>query len=544
MADGCQRDFDLYMRAAWGVQFNPRGRWYDPNRHPNLARFLQTFGLRWLRDRKLGNQRETYLMVVWPRDTAKTVTITKGFPTWLQLHDPDLAVSLGSATAGRSRDFLRAIATVLEGRDRYARFTQYYGMWYDPSLTWREDMMVHARRESLGLSEPSFGTFSVETGATAYHPDVIIIDDPITKEKMRENSNWLQLVNEHMINLIPVLKRGGLFVYVGTPYHDGDAIHTLWRDEGVAKFYGDAPDDGDRYLGGRWHVFYLPGKSRTGVPNFPTIWTPEKMERYEKRSPLDFSAQVLLTPAAGGHMPFQRMHLDTMWMDSTSVPRSWQITVHLDTAFKTPDRVGRGDENVIVVAAHATDGTGRVAFLECLGSNQWHADQCLEQVVEVVHRYRKKGFFIRGITDEEEIGGKAGSWRSQIRNRFVLAGTGMPVVHLIRRQHAGKKVDRLMDVAGHWASGTVRLVKNGPGIERLVSQMLRIGQSRFDDYADAAADAFHEVVYNPAVRETTPEEGTWTMPERPYDDLLKGAGYFDAESSFGFHPQRTREPIR
>lgn len=544
LAAACKESFWLFLKHAFGVAHSPRGRWLYEPRHRELCRFLETFGKRWLSDRAKGNERETHLMVNWPRDTGKTVVVTKAFPIWLQLHDPDLAVALGSATRERSISFLQAVAAVLEGKDRYARFSEYYGVWHDPTLTWQPNSgtLVHGRRQALGISEPSFGNFSVETGATAYHPDVIVLDDPITKEKMRDNANWLQIVNEHLINLIPVLKRGGLFLYVGTPYHDGDAIHTLWREEGVARFFGTPPVDSHRYLGGRWNVFFIPGKAADGTPNFPTIWTPEKMERYERRSPQDFAAQVLLEPATGAHMPFQRMHLDSMWISEADIPRSWHVTLHMDTAFKKPDRLGRGDDNVIVVAFHATDGTGKVAFGECIGSNRWQADQMLEKLVELVQRYRKRGFYIRCLTDEEEMGGKAGIWRSQIRNRFALARVQMPIMHLLKRQET-RKIERITDAAGHWASGTVQLVRRGAGLETLISQMLRIGQSQHDDYADAAADAFHELVYNPAERPPD-DDSDWVIPERPYDDLLKGMGYYQRDPEVTDVPIQTRrEPI-
>ena len=82
--------FWAFLLYGWGARTNPKGTWFDPYVDYPLARFLELQGRRWLRHRRCLQGRK--VMVVAPRDTAKTVKITKAFNVWLHLQDPNLAV--------------------------------------------------------------------------------------------------------------------------------------------------------------------------------------------------------------------------------------------------------------------------------------------------------------------------------------------------------------------------------------------------------------------------------------------------------------------
>ena len=537
MAAACKERLWFFVKYAQGVALNPRGSWLDPVEDERFCDTLQAHVMRWFRKRA-----ELYdgrIMVIKPRDVGKTVICTKGLSLWMHLHDPDLATTFDSATLKRATDFLRAQKEVISGRDPYAHFARYYGNWRDRERLWNTDEFVHAKRRAMGISEPSFSTCAVETGVTAYHPDVLILDDPITFEKLREEGNWFEIVNRHLISLGYALKRGGLFIYVGTPYGDRDAINTLAREEGFWIVHGQEIEF-SHMRPGKWVLYFRPGRAPDGAPNYPRVWTETKMIREEKRSPKDFASQVLCTPLSGDFMPITRQQMDKLWIDRASVPKNVVATIHMDTAFKTPERMGRGDWNVIVVALHSQDGKGDVYYRDCLGSNRWTQDEMLEHLAAVVMMLRRERIHIRAITDEPEIGGHRGVWQRQVRSFMANLNISCPPVLLLDRA-GNRKSFRIAEVAGFWTDGHVYLVKDAPGIMYLHNQMLNGGSyAGHDDFSDAAADAFNEQVYY-GMQLPMADKG-WQPPTRPYDDVLKdGVGAYD-DYVLGLDAYR-REPI-
>jgi hypothetical protein len=536
LAWACREDLWAFTQWAWGVRLNPKGTWFDPYVDQPLCRWLQIQARRWLKHRRCGVDRK--LLICQPRDTAKTVKITKAFHLWLHLQDPDISSAMGSADYPRAAAFLTAMKQVMDGTDQTSLFAQIYGSWRHPLRAWREDRIVHAQRESLGVSEPSIDTFSVETGMTAYHPDVAFIDDPITIDKLSETGSWITKVNRFLIGMIPVVRKDGLTVFVGTPYEDGDAITTLLREEGVASITGQqVPFEVKK--GGPWHVFYLPAQSPEGEVLYPKVWSLGKIAAYEERSPMDAAAQIHCNPLAGEHIPLTAEQIDEMWVELAHVPKNLRFTIHLDTAFKTIQTIGRGDDSVIVVAGHAVDGSGDVYYHKALVSNRWRSEEFLDLLVQVVQQVRGQGgihHHISYITDERPIGGHTEIWENQLRSFFGNLNVSMPTLKMIDRSKGPSKPDRLREVAGFWVDGHVKLVRGGVGLDRLVGQMLRNGKPK-DDIADAAADAFFLEVYRPTVGAY--DDGPSRTPKRPYDDLLQGGRTGDYEFSYERHGGRT-----
>lgn len=526
-----------FLQWGFGVRANPKGTWFEPSRDYPLARFLQLYGTKWLRHRKCG--RSMKLMIIEPRDTAKTVKITKAFQIWLHLQDVNLSTAMGSADRGRAEAFLLAIKAVLDGTDDASLFARVFGNWRHPLRPWREDALVHGRRQFTAVSEPSFGTFSVETGATAYHPDVAIIDDPITIQLLNETGTWLKKVNAFMLSMIPVVRKDGLTIYVGTPYEEGDAITTLLRDEGVASVHGmKIPFEYKE--GGEWHVFYMSARDEAGVPLFPKVWSESAMLDYERRSPMDYAAQVMCNPIAGQNRPISKELLAGLWVDRAHVPKNLVYTIHMDTAFKHVTRIGTGDDNAIVLAGHAQDGSGDVYYEEARYSNSWQVGDVLDELAKMILalRNRKPRPTISRLTDERPTG-KPGLWPLQVKGFLANLNLPCPPFLEIDRQKGPSKANRLRDVAGYWVDGRVKLVRGGKGLEKLAAQMLTLGKPH-DDLADAAADAFNDQIYYPMVYSgDDPERQRW--PSRPYDDMLQGsAEYFDPLSEGSY----AREPIR
>lgn len=524
--DLCRRSFWWFVQVAWGAHWymraNPHERWLTESIHRPICDWLQAHVEEWERRRAAGEKRRTKLALIIPRFFGKTVLATKALPLWLQVRNPDLATFIGSETVEKAVDFLRPVKAVLDGADPYARFTKLYGNWFVPERLWTNRAIVHAARRAVGRSEASFDTWGVEQGITGAHPDVGIFDDPISEEKLKESNAWIDNVNNSMAAVRPAFRTDSLFILVCTRYRDNDAAGTAFSTEGVRSWTGmQCPEE--RFLptpDGEWDVYFLQALDQKGESILPGVWPTDELRKYEKSKPIFFAAQMMNDPASGEHVPLTMEQVDQLWIDSKDLPSYMQYTVHLDTAFKTPSRAGRGDDNVIVVFGHDPRGNGDVYFIEGLGSNTWRIEEFTDELVRLCQRYKRDGKRIRVITDEKEMGGKANTWEMWLRSAFAGAGVVLPPVKVLTRGRNKKEV-RLREAVGFWVDGHVRLVRGAPGVHRLVSQMVRLGVSAHDDWADAAADVFAPEVYRPMLNPALSggkDDGAY--PVQPGDDIL------------------------
>lgn len=549
LADSCLKDFWNYARFGFGIALNPDGWWLDEAVHKPLCDWLTGIANRWFEMRRggEGNQERFYILIDAARGAGKSVVVTKAFTTWLHLRDPNLATVIDSVTSTKAQEFSEVLKRFYEGLDPCALYPWLYGKWegVDP---WTKGRFTHRARR-LNRSEASVETSSVETGITGDHPDHLIIDDPLTREKLRDSGNWVGLANTHVTALFPALKNNSLCILCATPYIDGDVVTNAIMLDGVKEVIGyKLPLEYQRYVraDGKWLMFFMPAAdAESGEPLMPKVWPRASLDEYQRKSPADYAAQVCLRPGAGDQVPLTMEQLQDRLIERKQVPKNISITIHSDTAFKDPKRMGKGDDSVIEVWGHHPE-SGDVYYLEGHGSNRWRAEDYLERLVAVVQRL-KKNYTIRWMTDEKTIGGKDGAWRLLLQSAFSNAGMWMPPFLEIDRRTQDKKVARIAETAGYWVDGHVYLVREAPGLAPLMWQMSRIGISEHDDWADAAADVFHPEIYRPFLPPGGDAQPPY--PQRPWDLDLK-TGHIDNDQARGVYDHLyaqdtwTREPIR
>lgn len=542
-ADICYKDFWQFCDYALGYGNNPAFKWWSKRVHRPFCDWFQQHAESWLGGRSAASEVNdlTYLMVVVLREFGKTMIITKAGQLWLHLHDPDLSTYIGSSTVGRAADFFTPMKVWLMGDDPSAHFTWLYGLWYDKNRSWTSDQLVHGARRALARSEPSIGTWGVETGLTSTHPDAGFIDDPVDYDLMAKDGKWLEKVNLHLISLTPVFKANALMVYIGTRYHDADPIGEQLRRNGAASVTGMSMPDVRATADGKWHVYFLPGRDLDGKPTFPENWNERRLREYERDNSMMYSAQIMNDPNIGAHVPLTANQIDSLWVDKRHVPSNLRYSVHLDTAFKSKESLSRGDESVIQVWGHTADGSGDVYYIEGHGSNRWRVDDFNNQLVILLQRLRSTKRWPFVLTDEAEIGGKYGTWALTLES--WCHGAGIPCPPFLLLQRGGrKKVARIIQASAYWVDGHVKLIREAPGVDALVSQMLRIGNSPNDDWADAAADVFHPDIYRPA--RISNQRDVQPRIRRPWDTELQNGGLSDDELRMLYDASQAQEEGR
>jgi hypothetical protein len=286
MADACLKDFYTFCDYAMGYGSNPDFKWWSKRVHRPFCDWFQLHANEWLAARGKEGLGWKQLMVVVMREFGKSMIITKAGLHWLHLRDPNISTYIGSSTVTRAQTFFEPIKVVLAGHDPNALFTWLYGNWEDPNRSWSSDQIVHAARVNVARSEPSVSVWGIETGITGTHPDVGIIDDPIDYDLMAKDAKWLEKVNSHIASLTPVFKRDALFIYVGTRYHNADAIGEALHNGGARSISGHFMPEVVARPEGLWDVYFMPGRDSAGAPIYPENWPETRLKGFEIQNPM------------------------------------------------------------------------------------------------------------------------------------------------------------------------------------------------------------------------------------------------------------------
>jgi hypothetical protein len=518
-----------FVRKCWGVDayFAKRpgeARWFQDRVHKPFISWLQLQLETWMDQRRHGSTDRFYIAVILPRGFGKTVITSKSAMLWMQLDDPDMSTLWMSGTHPLAKDILASVQQVISGKDRDSWFPWLYGLWKDAGRKWNDEFCHHGYRESTNLSEPSFDTTGIEVGMTGYHHDVHDVDDPILKPKLREGREaYLRSVHSTVDSCYNALKPNGLLMLTLTRYLDDDVAGRHMKREGVATWDGmPCPNMAifeEIEMGkGAWHVYFWQTEDEaTSRATLPEVYNEKKIAEHKRRDPEDFACQQQNNPGAGEHTPLLEWQLRDCFTDYTDlnflIP-AMTATVHIDCAFKRKENIGKGDYTTIVVWLHDERPNGLVYLDTDLlrGSNEWRADTFHDELIKICVTLRKRGVYIRAITDDAEIGSHGGGdvYANQIK--AILAGAGFHIPYYPITRQGTRKRSRIRTAAGYWAEGFVRIFLHRPtcdcpkGVPNRVckhwyinkpsvamfNQMLRIDAVDHDDYADAASDVFVE----------------------------------------------------
>jgi len=559
-----------FVTKAWGAEAflkaNPaEPRWlYEPIHRPYLG-WWQKHLLAWKTRALSGVPGRTHLASILPRGFGKTVCGTKAASLWTHLDDGNMTTLIQSATEEFSLGVLEAQQTVMAGEDSTSWFCWLYGNWKDGSKAWTKKYTNHGLRTSHNINEPSLDTSSAAIGSTGYHPRQCWWDDPLQKTKLRaERVAYLRGQQEAVNAAFNSVHTNGLIVLNLTRYLDNDIAGEHLRKGGVASWEGMtcphmATFDQVPFGEGIWHVFFYQTEDEaTGEPTNPQLWDKAMIAQAKHRDAEDFACQQQNNPGSGEHAPLVESQIPWLYMSYPDF--RWEVTpqwatIHIDTAFKNAQNIGAGDYSAIVVWIKDTKDNG-ILYLDTdllRASNTWREEDFNKELVKVCLALRKRGIYIRAITDEKEPGGKEGTYKNRILGILRTAGFMFSEDQFIQFNRTTEKKARIRTAVGHWAEGYVRILLHRdhcdcpppeydrltnrylprqcphfvvpPVVKTLIDQIVRVDVVGHDDIADAMTDGFTKQCgwMPPAVKPSDPrDEGA--IPKRPWDEDLKTVG--------------------
>lgn len=561
-----------FLNKAWGAKHylasHPaEPQWlYEPIHKPYTL-WLQKHLLAWKRRALSGKPGQYKIASVLPRGYGKTVSSTKAASLWTHLDDPDMTSLIQSANEDLAVDIFNAQLSVMSGgkeHDPDSWFVWLYGDWVTGAHEKNKRFIKHAYRRARNISEPSIDTTSAGGGATGYHHRQNWWDDPLERNKIRaDRSAYLRAQHEAVNASKNSLHVNGLLVFTLTRYLDDDIAGRHFKEEGIATWEGmPCPHmslfDKVPFGQGVWHVFFYQTEDElTGEPTHPRLWTREMIAERKRVDAEDFACQQQNNPGAGDHAPLVESQIPYLYVSYADFAWDVQVqwaTIHIDTAFKTKENIGRGDDSVIVVWLKDARDNG-VLYLDTellRASNEWREEDFNAELVKVMLNLRRRGIFVRAITDEREPGGKDGTYKNRILGILRTAGFQIGDDQFIQLNRTKDKKARIRTAVGHWASGYSRILLNKGAcncpppvydqskhmfvasqcphfevpqiVKKMVYQILKVDTTQHDDLADAAADGFIRELWTPPQANPGMPTPEGTPVVRPGDETLKSFG--------------------
>lgn len=494
----------------------------DPGVIRSIDRYSEQL-IAWLKARKAARERGELafntprkIMHIQPRETMKSAFPTAMSPVMASIWDPEIATCISSYKFEEvATKFGKSVRNHWKGVSENSQFEGLFGKFWAHNLPWNDGSAVIAPRRRM-RTDPTLKVFSVETGGTSGHYDLVILDDPVAQEQVEKyKERWFQKCWAHYLSLGMITNQDGMFVLVMTRYGEGDLCGMIIEREIEKKVReldlpnapeGVLPDDFDRKTGwikyahhAGWFVTYdscWEGDINSEDPkdytlNFPIVWPRERILEKLLTDNLFVMAQLQNQPSERADRLVQQAHIDACWFKQPPKQCYQDLTIHMDIAWKSGESYlkQKGDWNVIQIWGHHE---GHV-YLVWGRFGKWTQEEFGDRFCDAVRWCQDvRGRRARLATCDKGLGGTKGSIANYLKSCLNKRGLALvPVLELQR----GKKIDRIVAASAFWVDGSVHLQEGVPGAKELADQMLNIGYSGQDDMADCASDAVSEEVY-------------------------------------------------
>ena len=538
-----QLDYVYFVREILGLDCKY-------SRDPGTEKVLHEVGVEiqeWLENRHAQEVPRKMLITV-PRKTFKTSGISEVVPAYVSTFDPNISCGIMSWSYEKL-----ALPIAEQIRNNFAAQTEnnklaaIYGDFHAQGSKNRwSGSHFNIDQRTIDKRDPTVSVYGVRQGAVGHHFDVFILDDPVSNEAMMNDAEWLSRVWKCWIDLMATLNPNSLVIIVNTRYSDADLsgqVLTKEIEPALKRLLGSLPDDWSlenfesiekHAPKAGWKVIMREAVTNYGtkdaVYNFPTIWSPARVEDVikgkvdefdedsDEYSELFFQYQLQNKPHMRKDNPIQPFHIsmalgEPKKYSRDDAPRIGFMDFYCDLAFKSGEnyRLQRGDYTVLHAAVPSDGLVWRVNGYRGKPTMDEFGDELIRMAMWAKNEFNAR---IRYMTIDQIPGQGDGDlsleiWVDNLFRRYSKLRA--PSVRRIKRGNK-RKEDIILSTAWAWQEGWVRLCKEAPGNDQLCYQMQRIGQCKPDDDMDAFAAAFLPQFYKSQERVIDPgvNDFKWT----------------------------------
>lgn len=169
-----------------------------------------------------------YRKITMPRETGKTTLVTQGYVIQRIIKNREVAIQLCNEKEQTAKDILSAVKHEFEHNELLrALFPEVIPPDFNDTV-WSASRIIVNR--TSGRKEPTVYVTGVGGTVTGMHPDVILVDDMISREAMENarSGNWqiMHQTNRWINQLDPLLKKDGIepeITFIGTKWWHKDS---------------------------------------------------------------------------------------------------------------------------------------------------------------------------------------------------------------------------------------------------------------------------------------------------------------------------------
>lgn len=234
-------------------------------------------------------------LLLIPRGHLKSTIVTIGYSTQQIIKNPNIRILLLNATWQLAVDFLTEIKRNLRQSEELLRL---YGDITVDAVEDSQDRFT-LKRTDMNIKGPTVWAAGIESNLTGSHPDLIIMDDVVSRDNTQTREQIDKVILRYK-DALDLLEPKGQLIVIGTRWTENDFYSWLLdKDNEVRK--------GFKYLVKKAYI----GDLKTGE-GFQALW-PQKftqqelIDRQEAKGWYEFSAQYLNDPVPQEDADFKKV---------------------------------------------------------------------------------------------------------------------------------------------------------------------------------------------------------------------------------------------
>lgn len=439
-----------------------------------------------------------------PREWGKTTVVSQALIIQLICSNPDISVLLCNEKEGNAQDILRAIKSVFESNDFFrALFPEVVPPDFN-NTTWSASRIVVPRKS--GRKEPTVFVIGVGGTVTGMHPDVILVDDMLSRDAMenaRAGSWQIMHQTNRWINQLRMLVSKQYakwrIYFIGTRWWHGDSYDHI----DLAYGYGEAsttyalriplPNGEVQMLTASVMgdlVTFKRAAIENGRSTFPEKWTLEDLARMRLVDEALFACNMMNNPSDDRTATFKEAWLKThTWPDDRTIlytdggaKKRMVALADLDVLFlvdpggfsarRTEDRARPA---VVVVG---DDRAGMYHILDIYNEKDTFL-AAISQIVAWITRYQPRKVYT-------ERAGQQAAFAQLLREEIRKAGLNTVVDDTTLKPGATAKEVRILSLEPYFQRGQFT-IGTGPAFHTFREQYTQFPRTARFDVLDVLA---------------------------------------------------------
>lgn len=423
-----------------------------------------------------------------PREVGKTTCITQGYPIQRICADPNVSILICNEKEQNAKDYLAAIKWQFESNELLrALFPEVIPSDLNDTA-WSASRIVVNR--TSGRKEPTVFVIGVGGTVTGAHPDIVIVDDMISREAMENaragSRTIMEQTNRWIHQLEPIVNKGATpfpeILFIGTMWWHNDCYAHIDEAYGLGepprRFLLRMPlETGAVQQLPMERVGDLARFTRSAIEDgksiFPEKWSLDDLAKMRMRDPELFACSMMNNPTDEITSTFKPAWLQRLsWMDEKTFYFTSSEAKQEVRQLQDLDKIiivdpggfsdGPGQDRArAAVAVLGEDFKGHYFFLDCFADKATFLD-AIRQIVQFAISYAPRKIYV-------ERAGQQAAFAQLLRQELESQNCHVPVDDTTVKPGGRSKELRILEMEPYWQRGQV-YVGAGPQFHEFLTQ--------------------------------------------------------------------------